>query len=175
MPATHPDLEHSNFECFPLLSHREMMALMIPLCAALIFTSTVSALLIYPPQPLQPSATEPESIPTLSNSTPGHGRINDSLLSLPISQMLDRQYNMSLSGLSLSTEPIFHCDEIWGRDLNLQMCEEALKSIPWVIGPETRPISFGPREANTFDIGLPRRFMSYEPSHFRCGVIDPNL
>lgn len=82
---------------------------------------------------------------------------------------------MSLSKLTLSAEPTFYCDEGWGRDLNLQMCEEALASIPWVIGPATRLFSFGPRDANTFDIGLPRRFMSCQYSSFRHGKAGADL
>ncbi|CAF9925415.1 MAG: hypothetical protein ALECFALPRED_003134 [Alectoria fallacina] len=75
--------------------------------------------------------------------------------------MLDQEYNTSLSKLNLSAEPTYSCDEGWESDLlTLRMCEEALASVPWVIGPETRPISFGPREAHVFDIGLSRRFMS---------------
>ena len=93
-----------------------------------------------------------------------------SLLSAFPGGSLDRQYNTSLSTLRLSTEPTFQCIEGFGRDLHLQMCEEALASIPWVIGPETRAVNIGPREANIFDIGLPRRFMSCEPSDFQCGL-----
>lgn len=49
------------------------------------------------------------------------------------------------------------------------MCLEALASVPWPVGPDSRPLSFGPREARVFDIGLPRRFMSGECPIFRYG------
>lgn len=140
------------------------MALMIRLCVGLICTSTTSALLINPLRLIQPPTTELDPIPQLSNNMSTHGSTNKSHISLPTGEVLDQGYSTSPSKLNLSAEPTFYCDEGWGRDLNLQMCEEAFASIPWVIGPQTRPLSFGPREANTFDIGLPRRFMSGESS-----------
>lgn len=127
------------------------------LYVALIWTSTVSSLLIIPPQPLKPPDPEPDAVPVLSNSTVG---TNDSLSTFPTLTMLDQGYNTSLSKLNLSANPTFFCDEGWGRDLNLRMCLEALASVPWPVGPDSRPLSFGPREARVFDIGLPRRFMS---------------
>lgn len=136
---------------------------MILLFVASICTSTVSALLIQTPQQIQPPGTEPDLDPTLSNTTINRGTINDSLLSTPTNNLLDQGHNTSLSKLNLSVEPSYNCDE--GREsdlLTLRMCAEALASVPWVIGPERRSISFGPREAHVFDIGLPRRFMSCE-------------
>lgn len=140
------------------------MALIIPLCVALTCASTVSALFIHPPQSEQPPTPDADSVLGLSrNITPNEGT-SKLHLSLPTVELLNQANYTSLSNISVSAQPTFICDEGLGRDLNLQMCLEALASIPWVIGPDYRPFSFGPRETNTFDVGLPRRFMSCESS-----------
>lgn len=151
------------------------MTLVISLCVVLTCTSTVAALFIHPPRLTQTPNTGLYPIIVVSNNVTAQNRTNGSYLSLPTHEVIDQGYNTSLSKLNLSAEPSFYCDEGWGRDLNLQMCEEALASIPWVIGPETRLISFGPREVDMFDIGLPRRFMSCASSLFRCGNADPDF
>ena len=148
---------------------------MIALCVALTCASTVSALSIHPPQSEQPPTIKADSVLGLSrNITPNEGT-SKLHLSLPTVELLNQANVTSLSNISVSAQPAFVCDEGWGRDLNLQMCLETLASIPWLIGPERRPISFGPRETNTFDIGLPRRFMSCESSCFLLKMDTPTL
>ena len=146
---------------------------MILLCVGLVCTSTVLALLIPSPQSIQPPGTELASIRLLSNDTITHVRINESLLTLPTGESLDQGHKTSMLQLNLSAGLNLNCDEGWGRGLNLQMCQEALASIPWVIGPVTRLFSFGPREANMFDIGLPRRYMSCGSLSCYCGHANP--
>ncbi len=148
---------------------------MIPLSFfALTWASTVSALLIHPPGRIQTPGAGSGSVPVLLHNVTADGRANDSVLSLPTGGMLDHRINTSLSRLNLSAEPIIDCDEGWGRILNLQMCGEALASIPWMIAMDTRPMTFGPRAAGTFDIGLPKRWMSCE-SFFQNRKGGPNF
>ena len=154
---------------FSVASHRETMASMVPLCVVLVCTTTASALHINPLQPTRPP--EPDPVSRLSNITTQE-RTNRSHISLPRVELLDHAYNTSLSILNLSTEPTFNCDEELGRDLSVQMCGGALASIPSAIGQASWPFSFGPRETNTFDIGLPRRFMSGELLFLRFSDFD---
>ena len=131
---------------------------MIPLYVGFIWTSLVSALVILSPQPiLQPNA-EPNSVSELSKNISAHTETNASVLSLPSDGVLHHEFNTSQSNLNLSARPAIYCDIAWGDDLNVQMCEDALAHA--VIGPDINFRTWGPREANSFDIGLPRRYMS---------------
>lgn len=149
------------------------MALIIPLCLTLLWTSIVSALSILSPGRTQPPIELDPVSGSLHNSTT-HGRINNSILSLPTDGVLDRAYNISLPGLNLSAEPVIDCDEGWGRDLNTRICWEAFATVPASMAAEGRAQSFGPRAANTFDIGLPRRWMSCESSSSWSGHVGAN-
>lgn len=108
-------VEKSKPEFCSAAFHWEMLALMIPLHLALICTSTVLSLLVRPFEPIQPLRIKPNSVPALSNNISTHGGSSDSLLSLPTCEVLDRGYNESLLKLNLSVEPIFNCNEGWGR------------------------------------------------------------
>ena len=90
------------------------------------------------------------------------GRTRDSGLSSPADGVLEQGYNGSLSMLNLSAQALLDCDEGFGRDLNLQICGEAVGSIPQTFKAGSRLATFGPRGAGSFDIGLPRRWMSCE-------------
>ena len=147
---------------------------MVTLCLTLIWTSIISALLIHPPGRIQPPTGELDSVSVLLHNTTAHGGINSSALSLPTDGVLDRAHNASLSRLNLSAQPVFDCDEGWGRILDVRMCGEAFASIPFSMAAESRARSFGPRAANTFDIGLPRRWMSCEFSSSQSGHAGAN-
>ena len=132
----------------------------ISLYVGSICTCIASALLLHPPQSERPQDTGLDPAPEWPDNTTTPATTNHSFLSIPTGEVLDQGPNTSPSKLNLSAQPIFYCNELWGGQLNLQMCEEALASIPAVIGPWKRRLTFGPREAKLFDIGLPRRFMS---------------
>ena len=134
------------------------MALIIPLCLVLSWASTVSTLRIQLPERIQLLGTAPGSVPTSSNDTTDDGSTNDSILSLTTVGVLD--HGLNTSGLNFSTQPVFDCNEGWGRTLNLQMCAQAFASISWMISAEQMPVTWGPRAANRFEVGLPRRFIS---------------
>ena len=140
------------------------MAWVIPLCLALIKTSIVSALVIDVPGQIQQPGSGSEHVSMSLRGMPANGRTSDSGLSLPVDGVLQPGHNASLSTLNLSAQTSFDCDEGWGRHLNLQMCGEAVASITPTFKTGSRPVSFGPREAGSFDIGLPRRWMSCESS-----------
>ena len=139
---------------------------MVPLCIALIGAFSVSALVIDLPVQIQEPNSEPGSVHRLSGDITAHGSTNDSVRHLTTSGGLDHGYNASLSRLNLSAQTVFDCDEGWGRDLTPWMCGEAVASIPQKFKTGLRSVSFGPRGANTFDIGLPRRWMSCESSFY---------
>ena len=136
------------------------MSVMIPLCLVLSWASTVSTLRIQLPERIQLAGTAPDSVPASSNNITVQGSTNDTVLSLTTAGLLDHGLNTSLSRLEFSTQPVFDCDEGWGRSLNLRMCSQAFASIPWMMSAEQMPVTWGPRGANRFDVGLPRRFMS---------------
>lgn len=94
---------------------------------------------------------------------------SDSGISLPADGVLQPGHNATLSALNLSARASLNCDEGWGRNLNLQMCGEAVASIPPAFKTGSTPVTFGPREAESFDIGLPRRWMSCESSFLTTG------
>ena len=137
---------------------------MIPLCLALIKASIVSALFTNAPGQVQQPGSGSEHVPTSSKEMPANRRTSDSGLSLPADGVLQFGHNASLSTLNLSAPTSFNCHEGWGRSLNVQMCGEAVASIPRTFKTGSTPASFGPREAGSFDIGLPKRWMSCESS-----------
>ena len=123
--------ETFNFRVVLIVFSRETMALTIPLCIGLMYTSTVSTMHIHLPELMQQSSgAEPDS--AVSNSTTNHARLlNGSLLSLPAGNPLNGGYNnnnstsVSVSNLNLSTAPVFNCDEGWGRDLTTNVRRSA--------------------------------------------------
>ena len=145
------------------------MASVIPLCLALIKASIVSALFIDVPGQIQQPGSGSEHVPTSSRETPANGRTSNSGLSLQANGVLQPGHNGSLSTLNVSAPTFFNCDEGWGRSLNLQMCGEAVAFIPRTFKTGSTPMSFGPREAGSFDIGLPKRWMSCEFSFSTTG------
>ena len=149
---------------FFMLHHTLTMVSVIPLCLALIEASIVSALVINVPGQVQQPGSGSEQLSPLSTEVPANRRTNDSGLSLQTDGVLQPGQNASLSTLNLSAQTSFNCDEGFGRDLNLQMCGDAVASIPRTFKVGSTPVSFGPREAGSFDIGLPKRWMSCESS-----------
>ena len=145
------------------------MASVILLCLALIRASVVSALFINVPGQVQQPGSGSEHVPTSSKEMPANTRTSDSGLSSPADGVLQSWRNASLSTLNLSASTSFNCDEGFGRNLNLQMCGEVVASIPRTFKTGSTPMSFGLREAGSFDIGLPRRWMSCESSFSTTG------
>ena len=131
----------------------ETMALMIPLYVGFIWTSLVSALVILSPQPVLNPNAEPNSVSELSRNISAHTETNVSLLSLPSGGVLSNTSHLNFSG-----PPYIFCDKALGEDLNVRMCEDALAHA--TIGRDTHLRTWGPRDANRFDIGLPRLYMS---------------
>ena len=130
------------------------MAFMVPLYVGFLWTSFVSALVILSPRPIV-QLPEPNSVSELPKNISAHTETNASFLSLPSGGVL---YNTSQSNLNLSARPDIYCDIGLGYDLNVVMCEDALRHSNF--GPDINSRTWGPREANRFDIGLPRRYMS---------------
>ena len=127
---------------------------MIPLYVGFLWTSFASALVILSPRPIV-QLPEPNSVSELSKNISVHTETNASFPSLPSGGVL---YNTSQSNLNLSARPAIYCDILLGDGLDVQMCEDALTHA--MLGPDINPRTWGPREANRFDIGLPRRYMS---------------
>ena len=140
------------------------MALTILSCIVTIWASIVSTLVIHPPARIQPS----DSVPISLHNETTDGRMDDSALSLPLDGgiLLDHRNDTApLARLNLTTPPVLTCDEGWGRILTISSCMDAFASIPWLIGHQRVPASFGPREEGHFDVGLPKRWMSCKPVH----------
>ena len=144
------------------------MASVIPLCLALIKAFVASALVLDVPGQVQQPGSRSEHVPMLLREF-ANGRTSGPKLSLPVDGVLQPGHNASLSTLNLSAQTSFICDEGFGRILNLQMCGEAVASIPRAFKIGSAPVRFGPREAGSFDIGLPRRWMSCECSFLTTG------
>ena len=142
---------------------------MISLCLALIKVSIVSAQVMDVPGQVQQPGSGSEHVPTSLWEMPANGSTSSPGLSLPVDGVLQPGQNASLSTLNLSAQTSFDCDEGFGRSLNLQMCGEAVASIPRTFKTGSAPVRFGPREAGSFDIGLPRRWMSCECSFSTTG------
>lgn len=140
------------------------MTSVIPLCLALITASIGSALIIDVPGQLQQPGSGSENVPTLSKEIFANKRTSDSGPSSQTDGVLQPGHNVTLSTLNLTAQTVFNCDEGFGRDLNIQMCGEAVASIPRTFKIGSTPVTFGPREAGSFNIGLPKRWMSCESS-----------
>ena len=138
------------------------MASVIQLCLALIKASIISALVVDVPGQIQQPGSGSEHVPTSSREMPANGGTSGSGLALPADGVRQPGHNASLSASNLSATTFFTCDQGWGRSLNVHMCGEAVASIPRTFKTGSAPVTFGPREAGAFDIGLPRRWMSCE-------------
>ena len=145
------------------------MGSLIPLCLALIKAFIASALVLDVPGQVQQPGSRSEHVPMSLREMPADGRTSGPGLSLPVDGVLQPGHNASLSTLNLSAQTSFDCDEGFGRILNLQMCGEAVASIPRTFKTGSAPVRLGPREAGSFDIGLPRRWMSCECSFSTTG------
>ncbi|KAM0804981.1 hypothetical protein BDR22DRAFT_885071 [Usnea florida] len=136
------------------------MAFMIPLYVGFIWTSLVSALVILSPQPVLNPSVEPNSVSESSRNISTLIEANASLLSLPSGGVLSNTSHLNFSG-----PPYIFCDKALGEDFNVGICENALAHA--TLGHDAHLRTWGPRDANRFDIGLPRLYMS---SDGRCGV-----
>ncbi len=129
--------------------------------ACISFASPLVPQLLDPPSPAAELSSLSSSLPnqpldvwkanlTLHSSTPDDGSINET-------------YSASPSALNVSApRGDFHCFNPGSRGevVTVQQCSDALQSLPNSPDLFTHEVTFGPREYNLFNVGLPRLYLS---------------